>query len=133
LEVLPGVRQLDSVLVIPAILGLDLGSLIKRISGMYTPEVCNGIIVYHDADSDGYGMWTIATCYRCIVPDGYVLDSSDCNDANASIHPFAKEVCNGIDDNCDGLIDEITGLTTTNITATKAQFNWHHLKAVCFI
>jgi hypothetical protein len=45
---------------------------------------------------------------------------------------LAKEVCNGIDDNCNGIIDEITGLTTTNITATKAQFNWHTLKGSLF-
>jgi hypothetical protein len=31
---------------------------------------------------------------------------SDCNDHDASIHPRAIERCNGVDDDCDGAIDE---------------------------
>jgi len=37
--------------------------------------------------------------------DGYAADW-DCSDANPGAHPFAAEVCNGVDDNCDGLVDE---------------------------
>ncbi|MCY7408755.1 MAG: T9SS type A sorting domain-containing protein, partial [Chitinophagales bacterium] len=97
----------------------------------YTPD-CVGITVYADADADGYG--DINSSFfagNCLIPSGYVTDSNDCNDANASVHPGAIEVCsNGIDDNCDGQIDENccstpTGLATTNITSTSAQLNWN--------
>jgi formylglycine-generating enzyme required for sulfatase activity len=41
--------------------------------------------------------------------DGYGLDcpkGEDCNDADPSIHPGAKEVCNFRDDDCNGLVDD---------------------------
>jgi len=82
-------------------------------------EVCNGIddncdgnidegvetTFYADADGDGYGDAT-SSVSACSVPEGYVTDNTDCNDANAAVNPGATEVCNGIDDNCDGNIDE---------------------------
>ena len=48
-----------------------------------------------------------------------MADSSDCNDANGSIFPGATEVCNEIDDNCDGQTDE--GVTTTFYADTDSD------------
>ncbi|WNG50952.1 hypothetical protein F0U60_47605 [Archangium minus] len=45
-------------------------------------------------------------------PSGYVSDSRDCNDTQASVKPGATEVCNGVDDNCSGAIDEEVALST---------------------
>ena len=63
---------------------------------------------YDDYDSDGYGDPDLSFAVRaCTEPSGgYVRDSSDCNDVDASIHPAAVELCNGVDDDCDGETDE---------------------------
>ena len=60
---------------------------------------------YVDDDGDGYGDAAQAT-QACSQPSGWVGDSSDCNDAAASIHPGMAEVCNSVDDDCDGLTDD---------------------------
>ena len=55
-----------------------------------------------DQDGDGYGKYynvSVGTFCAENVPSG------DCNDGDASVHPGATEYCNGIDDNCDGQID----------------------------
>ena len=63
-------------------------------------------IWYADADADGYGNAAV-TMFSCTQPSGYVLDNTDCNDNNSSIHPNAEENCeNTIDDNCNGQINE---------------------------
>ncbi len=41
--------------------------------------------------------------------DGFAISGSgelDCNDDNASVFPGAEETCNGLDDDCDGQVDE---------------------------
>jgi hypothetical protein len=72
-----------------------------------TPAVGTGTVPwYRDADGDGFGDPAI-TVTACSPPAGHVLLGTDCNDANAAIHPAAAEQCNGIDDNCDGLANYI--------------------------
>jgi len=58
-----------------------------------------------DYDSDGYG-GSAYTLDRCSQPSGYVADQTDCDDGDAAINPAADELCNGVDDDCDGDIDE---------------------------
>ncbi|HNO29851.1 MAG TPA: putative metal-binding motif-containing protein, partial [Chitinophagales bacterium] len=86
-------------------------------------EICNGIdddcdgstdegvtlTFYADTDGDTYGD-PASTTTACSAPIGYVANNTDCNDANAAINPGATEVCNLVDDDCDGLTDE--GVTT---------------------
>ena len=68
-----------------------------------------GSIFYQDSDGDGFGGST--TIQSCGQPSGYVVQGGDCDDSDATINPNAVEVCDGIDNNCDGVVDE--GLTST--------------------
>lgn len=73
---------------------------------------------YHDTDGDGYGSNATATV-SCSAPatSGWVLQGGDCNDQNAAVHPGAAEVCDGIDNNCNGVIDEgCSGKPTVSIS-----------------
>lgn len=79
----------------------------------YTPEGCSGLTVYADADADNYGDASNSLFVEdCVIPSGYVIDNKDCNDASASINPGKTEILNGIDDNCNGEIDEGFGQDT---------------------
>ena len=64
---------------------------------------------YRDADGDGYGDASQTTTGGATPPSGYVANDDDCNDADASIHPGATEVCDGKDNNCDGIVDPVAG------------------------
>ncbi|QTA88133.1 MopE-related protein [Desulfonema magnum] len=75
-----------------------------------TDECC--VVYYKDADGDGYsdGTGSEPTCDK---PEGYKSEDElaalfgDCNDEEFYINPgITREVCNGVDDNCDEQIDE---------------------------
>jgi hypothetical protein len=59
---------------------------------------------YRDADGDGFG--GSAALEACERPEGYVTESTDCDDGNLVVAPNAVEVCDGRDNNCDGLVDD---------------------------
>lgn len=69
------------------------------------PNITGQPLWYADADADGFGNPNVFL-FACTQPHGYVSNNDDCNDTNAEVHPNATEVCNGFDDNCDGLADD---------------------------
>jgi hypothetical protein len=82
---------------------------------------CDGIIDedaidlktwYLDNDNDSYGNITI-NVVSCFQPEGFVLNSDDCNDDNINAHPEAEEICDNIDNDCNGEIDENPEYFTT--------------------
>ncbi len=76
-----------------------------EVPGNGIDDDCNGTCDT-DADGDGYtssGYLEPPTMGHC-APIGN--QQVDCNDNNASIHPGATEICDGIDENCDGKCDD---------------------------
>jgi len=84
-----------------------------------SPEVCNDvdddcdgsvdeedsqgcIAYYQDADGDGYGLLADSSCLCGAEAPYSATLTGDCNDANANVNPGATEVCNALDDDCDG-------------------------------
>ncbi|MEC7983881.1 MAG: putative metal-binding motif-containing protein, partial [Myxococcota bacterium] len=60
---------------------------------------------YVDADGDGFGSEN-TVLEACEVIEGFVENSDDCDDTRAEIHPDADEICDGLDNNCNGDTDE---------------------------
>ncbi len=48
--------------------------------------------------------------------DGWTIQMGDCDDQNPKIFPGAIELCNQIDDNCNGKVDELDVLCKSNVT-----------------
>lgn len=54
-----------------------------------------------DADGDGFGD-AGDSVNACTAPAGYIADCTDCNDTNGAISPDGVELCDGLDNDCDG-------------------------------
>ena len=60
---------------------------------------------YSDVDGDGHGD-PYSIVYACSMPEGASGSPSDCDDSNPDVNMFATEICDGVDNDCDLLIDE---------------------------
>jgi hypothetical protein len=69
-----------------------------------TSAVGKPLQYYRDYDGDGYG--SLAAYSRCAPGPSDVLLNGDCEITDASINPGATEICDGIDNDCNGLTDE---------------------------
>jgi hypothetical protein len=77
---------------------------------------------YADADGDGYGD-AASTDRACSAPGGYVADASDCDDGDGDVHPGATETCSGVDDDCDGTVDEPADLLGSDAACGAVNCN----------
>ncbi len=65
---------------------------------------------YADSDGDGYGD-ADTTTQSCDLASGWIDNALDCDDSSADVSPAGQEVCEavGIDEDCDGLINDDDG------------------------
>jgi hypothetical protein len=95
----------------------------------FNPELCDGVdndcdgsvdeagttgesSWYEDSDGDGYGNAAIASV-SCFAASGQVADHTDCNDGDSGSYPGAPEFCDGVDNDCDGIVDESDAVDAT--------------------
>ena len=72
---------------------------------------------FADTDGDGEGDGGSIE-FACDQPEGFVANLDDCVDTDAAINTSATETCDGVDNNCDGLIDDADANIDLN-TATE--------------
>jgi len=87
------------------------------------PEMCDGvdnncnlqidengamgcIPYYLDNDDDGFGVFETKQCLCDGLSIGTSVKFGDCDDSNPNLSPGAAEVCDDVDNDCDGIIDE---------------------------
>ena len=69
------------------------------------PELNPDTVWYIDYDGDGYGSDSF-TLSQCRQPTGYLRDDTDCDDTTSAANPGETEICDGLDNDCDGSTDE---------------------------
>ena len=75
-----------------------------------------GTLLYVDNDGDGFGDSEIAAIPACEVAEGFVFNATDCDDEDSTINPNSKEICDGIDQDCDLTTDEADSLDDPSIS-----------------
>jgi len=63
------------------------------------------VTTHPDLDGDGFGD-SSGPERTCGIPKGRVENSGDCDDTNELSHLDADEICDELDNNCDGQVDE---------------------------
>ncbi|MEN9333821.1 MAG: hypothetical protein RLY35_1001, partial [Bacteroidota bacterium] len=89
----------DNIITYQDLDGDGFGTMVMVPCGVTDNTDCNDTQwLYADNDADGFGAGSPVACG--------LADNSDCDDNNATVNTAMTEVCNQLDDNCDGQIDE---------------------------
>ncbi len=104
----------------------DIAEVCDGIDNNCSGMVDDGLTVYTyflDQDNDGYGDPALAkdTCQSTPIT-GYVDNDLDCDDTNADINPEIQEVCDGIDNDCSGTIDDFLTIYTYYLDSDNDGF-----------
>lgn len=89
----------------PYSLTIELSAGTNTVKESFSFSVDPGVTWFADADADGYGN-PEATTMACAQPAGFVANLEDCNDGAATVYPGAPGTGQGLDNNCNGAIDE---------------------------
>ena len=107
---------------------------------------CNGLIddgvptqtIYKDNDGDGFAPTGALQQEKCNIPLGWAPSKDndgdgspnwDCNDSDVTVYPDAPTICDGKDNNCDAIVDQLCfsacpGTWPTQPTTTAASVSW---------
>ena len=99
--------------------GFESGTPCSTWSAVVSAEVCDGVdndcdgeidedvlgTFFRDFDTDTYGDPAVSV-EACVPPAGYVSDSNDCNDLDATVNPGFAELCDAKDNDCNTVIDD---------------------------
>lgn len=76
----------------------------QNCDGLVDNDSVDAVEQFEDGDGDGFGA-TSSSAHRCPGESGWSEAHGDCDDTVGSIHPAADELCDGSDNDCDGVVD----------------------------
>ena len=85
-------------------LTIQLDSELNTVAEEFEFEVDGGSLWYADSDGDGFGN-SESPMNACLMPMGYVQNAEDCNDASSVVFPGAPGTGQGLDNDCNGVIE----------------------------
>ncbi|MFT4627053.1 MAG: hypothetical protein ACI8PZ_005734 [Myxococcota bacterium] len=80
--------------------GLD-----NNCDGLVDVNGIDQLVWFVDMDADGFGT-AAGTATACDQPLGHAATADDCNDADPAVRPGVTDLCDGVDTDCDGTVDE---------------------------
>jgi hypothetical protein len=90
-----------------------------------TDGASDAVVYFQDADADGYGGAALSSCSG--RPDGFVSVEGDCADLDPNVNPAQLETCNGLDDDCNGVMDDAGAETAWYPDADGDGYGDQHL------
>ncbi|MCB9677078.1 MAG: VCBS repeat-containing protein [Alphaproteobacteria bacterium] len=91
----------------------DCDPVDRNCDGSPAAGAVDQITGYLDFDGDGFGN-PAQSLTACTLPGTYVSVGGDCNDAQAAAFPGNPEICDGVDNDCNGTVDGASAAGATS-------------------